>query len=265
MSPRALLAGGEFSALHRALVGAPVELAGLSLERFSPQLRDEARRTWHQRLLSEFRSVQIMTRFLSELVNAGDPLDVYAGAIDLVRDEVRHTELCLAVCRALDAPSALPEPIALRDGDVFLQASFGERALHTALSMLIVNETLSTALISDLRERCQEPAILDVLNETLAGEAQHHAFGWAYVSAALRRFPASTLPTWRTLVWQVLAPHRKFVDETLRDLPAAQRALDAHPDSERIALGLFSDVRQALVLERALDALLPRLRAVGLA
>jgi hypothetical protein len=265
MSPRVSFAGAEFAVLHRALLGEPVAITDLALERFSPQLREEAQQTWHQRLVSEFRSVQIMTRFLTELVNAGDPLDVYAGAIDLVKDEVRHTELCFAVCRALGAPVDLPTPVALRDPEEFVRASFGERALHTAISMLIVNETLSTAFISDLRERCHEPAIRAVLDATLADEDEHHAFGWAYVAASLRRFPASTLPSWRALVQRVLAPHHQFVEETLRDLPAAQRALDAHPDSERIALGLFSRARQALVLERALDALLPRLRAHGLA
>lgn len=131
--------------------------------------------------------------------------------------------------------------------------------------MLIINETLSTAFISDLRERCHEPAIRAVLDATLADEDEHHAFGWAYVAASLRRFPAGTLPSWRALVQRVLTPHHQFVEETLRDLPAAQRALDAHPDSERIALGLFSRARQALVLERALHELLPRLRAHGLA
>lgn len=265
MSPRVFFAGAEFSALHRSLLGAPVEITDLALERFAPELRAEAQRTWHQRLVSEFRSIQVMTRFLTELVNAGDPLDVYAGAIDLVKDEVRHTELCFAVCRALGAPVDLPVPVALNDPEEFVRASFGERALHTAISMLIINETLSTAFISDLRERCQQPAIRAVLDATLADEDEHHAFGWAYLAASLRRFPASTLPSWRSLVQRVLAPHQQFVHETLRDLPAAQRALDAHPDHGRIALGLFSRARQALVLERELGELLPRLRAHGLA
>jgi hypothetical protein len=265
VSPRVFFAGAPFEALHRALIGPPLDLTELSLQRFAPQLRDEARRTWHQRLVSEFRSVQIMTRFLGELVNAGDPLDVYAGAIELVKDEVRHTELCFAVCRVLDAPVDLPAPVALRDPDEFVRASFGERALHTAISMLIINETISTAFISDLRARCHEPAIRAVLDATLADEEEHHAFGWAYVSTSLRRFPASTMPAWRTLVQRVLAPHRQFVEETLRDLPAGQRTLDAYPDGEHVALGLFSRERQALVLERALEALRPQLRAQGLA
>ena len=258
-------ASGVFGALHRRLIGPAPDMADFHVAQHDAALVAEARTVWHQRLVSEYRSVQIMTRFLTEVVNAGDPLDVYAGAVDLVQDEVRHTELCLAVCEALGASTALPTPVALVDPEPFVRAPYEERALHTAIAMLAINETLSTAFLEDLRARCDEPAIRRVLEATLADESEHHAFGWAYVEASLARFPPAMRSDWRHLVEAVLRPHRQFVESTLPTLPREARSLDAHPDEARVRLGLFSRARQALVLERALDALLPRLRALELA
>ncbi|MEZ4463037.1 MAG: hypothetical protein R3F43_00605 [bacterium] len=70
---------------------------------FSKEDRDFAIAVWSDRVQTEYRSVQIMTRFLTEVLGAGDPLDVYAGAVDAIADEVRHTALCAAVVTALGA------------------------------------------------------------------------------------------------------------------------------------------------------------------
>lgn len=258
-------ASGPLAAMYRRLIGERPDLSDPRPEAHDPALVREARLVWHQRLVSEFRSVQIMTRFLTEVVNGGDPLDVYAGALELVLDEVRHTELCLAVCEALGASTSLPEPVALIDTDSFVRAPFEERALHTAIAMLAINETLSTAFIADLAARCEQPAIQRVLAATLADESDHHAFGWTYVEASLARFPPATRGDWRRLVEQVLRPHREFVQVTLSPLSRDERRLAAHPDEARVQLGLFSRTRQALVLEQALETLVPRLRALELA
>jgi hypothetical protein len=257
-------AGGVFGELHRDVVGPPVDLSDLRPGDFAPALVDEARQVWAQRLRTEFRSVQIMARFLEEVAGAGDPLDVYAGAIDLVRDEVRHTELCMAVCQALGVEPRLPDPVALRDPAPFLAASMGERALHTALTMLAVSETLSVAFIRDLQTRCDHPPVRRVLDATLDDEASHESFGWAYVAKSLERFPRSTRPAFQELVHRTLAPHEAAARPILARLAPAHRTLDAWPDAERIQLGLFSPERQALVYAQALPGLQTRLAPLDL-
>src|SRR5690606_5508770 len=122
VSHRLRRAGGVFGELHREVIGPAVPPDDLRPADFSPQPVNHAREVWADRLRTEFRSIQIMARFLEEVVGAGDPLDVYAGAIELVRDEVRHTELCMAVCRALGAEPRLPDPVALRDPAPYLDA-----------------------------------------------------------------------------------------------------------------------------------------------
>ena len=52
---------------------------------------------------TEFQSIQIMTRFMWEILGSGDPLDVYAGAADAIMDEIRHTAMCVEMAKALGA------------------------------------------------------------------------------------------------------------------------------------------------------------------
>lgn len=258
-------AEGLFRALHESTIGPRPDLSAFRPEAHPPALLEQARRVWQDRAQTEFRSIQIMNRFLSEVLAAGDPLDVYAGALELVRDEIRHTELCAAVCDALGVRPQLPDPLALDDPEAFLRSPMPERALATAITMLAISETLSVAFITDLAQRCADPSIRWVLEQTIADEAEHQDFGWSYVERSLSRFPPSSLRDWRHLAQTTLAPHRKRVDELLGSLEPARRTLEAWPEPELAALGLFSPQRQALVCQKALtETLQPRLAAVGL-
>ncbi|MCS6797396.1 MAG: ferritin-like domain-containing protein, partial [Myxococcota bacterium] len=244
----------------------PVELPPLDLGRHRPDLVELARRVWSDRVRSEFRSIQILARFLSEVVGAGDPVEVYAPVADLVLDEIRHVRLCAALCERLGARPVLPDPVELRDPAPFLAAPMAERALHTAIAMLCINETLSVAFVEDLRARCDEPAVRYVLDATLADEATHDELGWEYARRSLRRFPPSTLPDWRHLVRLTLEPHQRFYEPIVRRLDAEGRSLAHFDEPELVALGLLSPERQALLARRAVQTrLLPRLAELGLA
>jgi hypothetical protein len=241
------------------------DLSSLSPEEVPPALLPEVRAVWRHRARTEYRSVQILLRFATETLAAGDPLEVHAGIVDAVVDELRHVALCAALCERLGAPALLPTPLEPVDPEAYRRAPAAERALHTAIAMLLVNETLSVGFIRDLRERCTHPAVRAVLDATLADEGAHDAFGVAYVRESLRRFPANTLRDWRHLVRITLRPHREAAERALADVPAEHRSLEAFPDDERGRWGLFSPPRQALVFERTVrDVLEPRLRELDL-
>ncbi len=267
-APRiARLAGPPFAREHLALMGDTerIDFGALDVTRYTPALLAEARSVWQERFRTELRSVQIMTRFLEEVVASGDPIDVYANVAALLNDELRHVGLMLATCRALGADALLPTPAVIAEKPEFLKLPMPARALCTALSMLIVNETLSVGFIRDLHDRCPEPTLRAVLGATLGDESEHDAFGVAYVAQSMRRFPPEMRPQWRAVVAEALAPHERFVEETLAALPAERRTLASWPDTERAPLGLFSKERQALVLERTLgEVLRPRLTTLGL-
>lgn len=256
---------GIFAQLSDEILGPVVDLSDLRLDRHSKERVELARRVWADRVRTEFRSIQIMNRFLTEVLGAGDPLEVYAGACDLITDEVRHVRLCVALCEALGGVPPFPEPIELREPEPYLKAPMAERACHTAIAMLCVNETISVAYVEDLRARCGEPAVKRVLDATVEDEEGHQSFGWTYAEKALSRFPASTRGDWQHLVQRTLDPHRRAAQPVLARLDAEGRALSDLPEEELAALGLFSAERQALVFRRCLDeTLAPALRKLGL-
>lgn len=256
---------GIFAQLSDEILGPVVDLSDLRLDLHTKERIELARRVWADRVRTEFRSIQIMSRFLTEVLGAGDPVEVYAGASDLITDEVRHVRLCVALCEALGGAPAFPEPIELRDPEPYLKAPMAERACHTAIAMLCVNETLSVAFVEDLRARCGDPAVKRVLDATVEDEEGHQDFGWTYAEKALARFPASTRGDWQHLVQRTLEPHRRAAQPLLDELDASGRGLSDLPEEELAALGLFTPQRQALVFRRCYEeTLAPRLRKLGL-
>ena len=114
--------------MHADLCGA-IDFAAFDATAYDPALLERARGVWRVRLHSEFRSLQIVTRFLTEVTASGDPVEVYAGAVDLIVDEARHVGLCRDLCRAMGASDALPDPPDLDDPPEFLAAPMVQRAL----------------------------------------------------------------------------------------------------------------------------------------
>ena len=258
-------AGGVFGRLHKELMGLKIDWSELNVADHDPALIERAQAVWLDRVRTEFRSVQIMTRFLSEVVGAGDPMDIYAGAAEAVTDEIRHTALCVGVCRALGVEPRFPDPVKHIMPPEFLNASMGERALNTAISMLLISETFSVGFITDLQVRCEHPVIRTVLDTTIADEDDHATYGVEYVRASLKRFPASTRPQWRKLAQEVVHRYRSKSDEVLADVPDARRDLALWPEPDLVALGLHGPVRQALVMEKTWrETLAPQLMALEL-
>jgi len=255
-----------FRAIHDALVGVDVTWDALDPGAIPAAILPTVRAHWLYRVETEYRSIQVMTRFLSEVLAAGDPLEVYAGIADAIIDEIRHTALCVGVVERLGVVPHAPDPIALIDPPGFTELVPAQRALGTALSMLAVSETLSVALIEDLRARATHPTIRQVLDATLADEDAHDAFGWAYVEASLQRFSGSAHEYARLVVEATIEPHLAECDAILARLAPDRRELALYPEPELAAWGIMGDERQALVKLAAWEGRVrPRLRRLGLA
>lgn len=258
-------AGGIFGRLHDELMGIGIDFGAFDTSAYSAERLQRARSVWMNRVHTEFRSIQIMTRFLTEILDAGDPIDVYAGAVDQIADEVRHTALCVGMCRALGHEPRFPSPVQHVMPDRFAKRPAGERALNTAITMLLVSETLSVGYIEDLQMRCHQPVIRSVLDATLEDEEAHEGFGFDYVEASLRRFPRSTLSQWRHLTSEACGIYRDQAEAVLADIPESQRDLEAWPEPDLVELGLHSRQRLALLFERTWKSkLAPRLTDLGL-
>ncbi|MBK8170755.1 MAG: ferritin-like domain-containing protein [Sandaracinaceae bacterium] len=231
----------------------------------APSFLREAQLTWQHRTTTEYRSSQILTRFLSESLAASDPAEVHAVILDLIADELEHVRLCESVCRDLGVTPTRPSKLELNDPVQFTQAPARERALHTAITMMLINETVSVGFIQDLEARCQTPSIKRVLTATLGDESAHEQFGYDYVKRGLAHYGPIALNDFRHLVALALAPHEGGARRALQNVPEEKCTLEAWPDTQRISLGLFSPERQALVYQRTYrEVLAPKLLALGL-
>ena len=255
-----------FRSIHETLVGLEVDWAALDPSTIDEPRLALARTIWSHRVQTEFRSIQVMTRFLQEVLGAGDPLEVFAGAAEAAVDEIRHTALCIGVVEALGVAPVFPEPIAEPENPHFLALPMVQRALGTAVSMLAISETLSVALLEDLRARSTHPTIAAVLNATLEDEDAHGDFGWAYVRASLERCDEAGLEFAQMVAEVTLEPYVNQSREIIAAMAPSDRHLGAWDEPELAELGLMSNEREALVSLAAIDQkLAPRLRALGLA
>lgn len=266
--------GGVFDAMHAELQGGSIDWHAFDPQAHDPALLGRAQRVWSERVQTEFRSLQIMTRFMTELTGAGEPIEVYAGAVELIADETRHVGLCARLLQAIGGQPALPGEPRLLDPPSFLDAPMVQRATATALTMLAINETLSVAYLGDLAARCRDPLIGAVLQALVEDEDGHDAFGWDYVRWSLGRFDPATRPQWQALAHRTLQRHLSWADEVLgrpvapnaplADAPLADAPLPDEPSLA--ALGLFGPERQAMICRRTwVETIGPRLMALGLA
>jgi hypothetical protein len=246
----------------RALLPAHLDFAPLRDEPLTDALRAEAKLVWQERVWSEYRSAQVMQRFATELMAAGAPLAQVNEAQGLVAEELRHVALCAATLDALGGIPSLPAVTEVSPPAPYRDAPAIERALATALSMLVVNETLSMAFIEDLAAQASHPTVAAVLRATGEDEATHAPMGVAMTRHLLQRAGGAG---WSALISALLAPQHERARRALDGVPAAERTLNAQLDPARARLGLLTQTRRALLFQRAWrERLRPTLDALGL-
>ncbi len=71
-----------------------IDFTALDPAALPPELVRQARLVWADRVRTEYQSIQIVARFLTEALAAGEPLDVTSRVSETIEEEIRHTELC---------------------------------------------------------------------------------------------------------------------------------------------------------------------------
>lgn len=200
-----------------------------------PAVRARARaaRVWAMRGRVEREAAARFARIATRLATVGaEPV-----VVDLARracaDEGRHASRCdelVARLRGRAAPLdtihlPLPE---LGPGGLTPR----EAVLYEVVAMSCITETLSTALLGEMRDAAPEGRVREVLSEILRDEVQHARLGWAHLAAERRRGPqrflAAALPrmlddTASREVFQDGEPDAAAVGDALRGLGALPR------------------------------------------
>jgi hypothetical protein len=158
--------------------------------------------------------------------------DAHRGVVDLARqaaaDEVRHHDRCAALARRF---GTTPPPKRMRVAPPLRVAASDDRCqtLYEAIAMGCVTESLSVALLLEMKHAAQDDEVDDTIAEILRDEVQHSRLGWAHLAAeherinldfVTRQLPGMLADTLHEEVFATPDPHE---DESLAGLGGLPR------------------------------------------
>lgn len=153
-------------------------------DELDPSVRGPLAAQWRENGRTEHASVAAFARLTLDLLALGAPPHLVASAQEDALDEVRHTELCFQLARALDgaseSPGPFPEARAARTLEGVRSLALAELAVGSLIDGAL-HEGISARIVARLARCCGEPTIKAVLKEIAADEGRHAAHGWEVV------------------------------------------------------------------------------------
>ncbi len=149
-----------------------------------------AARYWHQREQFEIEAASLFATFGKLMADIDAPAPIRDMAADAARDELEHADRCRALVERLDAGRDLPPvprvrtPTRLAPRGMTLTPR--QAALYSAAAIGCVTETLSAALLLQIRQRAKDDLVADTAQSILRDETKHSQLGWAYLAHATR-------------------------------------------------------------------------------
>ena len=167
-------------------------LLGHALLTLSDRAALAAGNVWRVRERTEHEAAALFGALADDLASSGGAAELIALARRCATDELRHAERCRSLVDFL-APDLAPlEP----SRDVVLgppAASSAERALFTSVALGCITESLSTALLLEMRQHAGPSLVRDVIGEILEDEVRHSRLGWAHLAFEASRRDVSSL------------------------------------------------------------------------
>lgn len=163
--------------------------AHLPLDVEAPEgLRSALAAQWRENGRTEHASVAAFARLTLDLMALGAPPALVAAANRDALDEIRHTEICFSLARALDGKSESPGPFPGAQRARTLASTRTLALAELAVDSLIdgaLHEGISARVLARLGKRCEEPQIRALIKEIAADEGRHAAHGWNVVEWCL--------------------------------------------------------------------------------
>jgi hypothetical protein len=143
---------------------------------------------WRENGRTEHASVAAFARLTMDLMALGAPPHLVIAAQKDALDEIRHTELCFSLARAIDGraqgPGPFPEAQTARTLSGVRSLALAQLAVDSLVDGAL-NEGVSARIIATLARRCEPAAIQAALKELAADEGRHAAHGWDVVEWCL--------------------------------------------------------------------------------
>lgn len=227
---------------------APAEVA-FDASAWDPRAVAKARAMWLARMVSEHRSTTVFAGLATQLMAAGAPLDFPAMALSMAQDELRHTELCADVVRAMGAEARCEADLSFAALPVHGRVTPEERALRNVVYGSCLSEMVNSARFVDALEEITEPVTRDATRRLLADEVEHARFGFSYldvmapwldehpdVRASLGEYLRRAFKTFERAYAGGGAPVRRTDDERALGLPDPERLLVVFDQTVRGAI-----------------------------
>jgi len=190
---------------------------------------------WRVRERTEHEAAALFARLASDMSEAGVPDTLVTLAKRSSDDERTHAGHCRRIVDELSVGHDPLEP----DLDIVLgnERTPLRRALYTSVALGCITETLSTALLIEMRPHARLGVLRDGLDAILADEVRHSRLGWAHLAFEAERGEVSWLDA--------------SVPAMVRDALAADVPPDAGPGVRDLrALGILAraDVKRIFEL-----------------
>jgi hypothetical protein len=215
-------------------------------------VREAVAAQWRENGRTEHASVAAFARLTMDLMALGAPPELICSANLDARDEIRHTELCFSLAKALDGRDGGPGPFPDAQSARALPSNRTLALAQLAVDSLIdgaLHEGLSARILAQLARRCEEPATRSLLLELAADEGRHSAHGWDAVKWCLDEGGAPVAHALR-------AAAAMLPEEPATVLPPAAR------DGSWEAFGIHGAALEAEQYRRALASLTRRVAAM---
>jgi hypothetical protein len=210
---------------------------------------------WRENGKTEHASVAAFARLTLDLMALGAPPPLIASANQDALDEIRHTELCFSLARAIDGRNVGPAPFPEAQRVATLPRSRTLALAKLAVDSLVdgaLHEGVSARVIAKLAGRAEGAAIRALLKEIAADEGRHAAHGWAVVAWCLDEGGTP-------VAGALLGALRALPNEMRSDLPEPARG----GGWER--WGIHGHELEAAEYEAALAQVVQRVRAMAAA
>jgi rubrerythrin len=142
---------------------------------------------WRHRARIELEAAALFEQLAWSIGASGYPR-LAARARAAANDERRHVRRCRAIVEALGgAPADLDEPPPAAPDLGVPGLTPRDRALYAAVAIGCVTESLSCALLLELRAAATHPLVAATVDEIVKDEIEHARIGWAVLAAEAER------------------------------------------------------------------------------
>ena len=226
-------------------------LGDVVLSGIATEVRDAAAQVWRIRERTEHEAATLFDRLSSDLAEAHAPYPFVDLAMRCADDERRHAIHCRAVVDSIAPalPALTPDPT-VRLGSLGMSAA--QRALYASVALGCVTESLSTALLLEMRGTAKGIA-RDALDVILRDEVRHSRLGWAYLAFVATRSDVR---------WLASAVPLMLASALEGEIPATARSVE---DRAQLAeLGILSPDTIARIADETIrTTILPGLARYG--